>query len=771
MGRGAEADGGPLSQLRWLFAGSGALPGRPAPAWGPRRGGAAAPCKAALADSYRHSPLIAELIHGRLRLYNGIPGQPASFDRLHRLLESQAYRLAYWLVASDEINYRRFFDINHLAAIRMEHPAVFEATHRRIARLFADGRIDGLRIDHPDGLADPFGYFQDLQRLIARARGQTGDAGSPDGYLLVEKVLATGERLPADWPVAGTTGYEVAHLINGLFVHPDGALPLHRIYNRFVGQSVDFDELLYRCKTLIIRTNLAGELTVLANRASRIAQTNRRTRDFTYLGLREAITEIVACFPVYRTYLSAGRADDHDRRVLQWTIVKAKSRSHAKDILIFDFLSDLLNLRGLERHTARVRREIRQFVLRFQQYTAPVVAKGLEDTALYSYNLLVSLNDVGFDPRRFSVSCETFHQENRQRQQDWPHGMICTSTHDSKRSEDVRARIDVLSELPLEWRHHLFRWRRLNRGRKRLVDDLPAPSANDEYLLYQTLLGTWPLEQPDEPALAVYRERIAGYMLKAVREAKVHSSWINPNTDYEEATGHFVAALLSDPAHNPFLREFAAFQQRVAHFGLLNGLSQTLLKLTVPGVPDIYQGNEVWTFRLADPDNRCPVDHGANDSVLEALRRTSDASNDRRALLADLLSHVRDGRAKLYLTWRALQLRHAHPRVFAEGDYQGLLVTGAKAGHICAFSRGHRSQQVVVAAPRWFARLAADGKAPTDSDAWLDTWVRCPGGDGGITYHDVLSGEAVSMAQRDAGLWFCATDLFRYFPVALLSSH
>ncbi len=768
-----DGDRRALKRLQSVLGACRRLPRRTelAPAARRRRRQDAAACKAALAALCRHNPKIAELVRGQLQLCNGIPGKPGSFDRLHRLLESQAYRLSYWLVASDEINYRRFFDINDLAGIRMDHPEVFAATHGYIARMFANGQLDGLRIDHPDGLADPFGYFRDLQRLIARAAPARSDGKPTDGYVVVEKILAPGEHLPADWPVSGTTGYDVAQLINGLLIHPAAARPLQRIYGRFVGHSVSFEDVVYRSKKLVIRTILAGELTVLANRASRIAQTSRRTRDFTYLGLREAITEIVACFPVYRTYLTAVRSSDHDRRVLLWTIARAKKRSHAKDILIFDFLADLLNLRGLERHTARVRREILQFVLRFQQYTAPVVAKAVEDTAFYSYNLLVSLNDVGFDPRRFAVSCRTFHAENRQRLRDWPRGMVCTSTHDSKRSEDVRARLDVLSELPQEWREHLLVWRRLNRAKKRLVDDQLAPSPNDEYLLYQILLGTWPLQRPDENALSSYRDRIASYMLKAVREAKLHSSWINPNTDYEEATRQFVTTLLNDAAPNPFLDDFIGFQQRVARFGLLNALTQTLLKLTVPGIPDIYQGNEVWTFRLADPDNRCRVDHAARERALETLRRAPDGPGERRELLADLLLHIVDGRAKLYLTWRVLQLRQARPQLFADGDYQGLPVAGARAEHICAFARSHRAETVVVAAPRWFARLAAPGKGPLERETWIDTWVRCPRDAGGETYRDFLSGETLRVTRRDAHPWFSAADLFRHFPVALLYNH
>ncbi len=769
----AGADQQALRQLRSLIGACHALPRRTelAPASRRRRRQETDECKARLADLYRRCPAINDLIRARVRICNGTPGKPVSFDRLHRLLESQAYRLAYWLVASDEINYRRFFDINDLAGIRMDHPEVFTATHRYIARLFADGQIDGVRIDHPDGLADPVGYLRDLQRLIGRAAPGLASATSTGAYVVVEKILATHEHLPADWPVSGTTGYEVAQRINGLFIHPDAARPLGRLYRRFADRTEDFDELLHRSKKLILHTALAGELTVLANRASRIAQADRRTRDFTYLGVREALAELVAWFPVYRTYFSPHHAADIDHQIVQWTIARAKEHSRAKDILIFDFLGDLLTLRSLARHNARARREILRFVMRFQQYTAPVMAKGLEDTTFYSYNLLVSLNDVGFDPRCFAVSCESFHHENGQRATAWPHGMVCISTHDSKRSADVRALINVLSELPTEWRRRLARWRRLNRSRKRLLDGQPVPSPNDEYFLYQTLLGTWPLGQPDGEALSGYCDRIVRYMLKAVREAKLHSSWINPDTDYEKAIGDFVIRILADPAHNPFLLDFVSFHRRIAEFGLLNGLSQTLLKLTVPGVPDIYQGEEMWTFRLADPDNRSPVDHAAASSALGKLQRAVRTSGHLGSVLADLLASIGDGRAKLYVTWCALKLRHAHQRLFADGGYEGLAAEGVRAEHVCAFSRSHRSDRVVVAVPRWFARLAAaSGKPPVDPDAWIDTWVQCPAERGDDSYQNVLSGETVAAVQRNAKLWFSAADLFRSFPVALLSN-
>jgi malto-oligosyltrehalose synthase len=728
-----------------------------------------ATCKRRLAELCRTRPAIHSQIRKILERFNGTAGKPESFDLLHRLLESQAYRLAYWLVASDEINYRRFFDINELAGIRMENSEVFRATHRLVHQFAVTGTIIGLRIDHPDGLSDPCGYFRDLQNLIY----QTKDSSAPDAgascYLLVEKILARHERLPADWPVAGTTGYESAHLLNGLFVYPGSERRLDRLYRRYARSRVDFDELLYESKKLIIRSVLSSELTVLANLLSSIAQTDRHTRDFTNQGLRYALGEVVAHFPVYRTYITSRHISEEDRHYVHWAIAKAKKHTPAADIAVFDFIHDLLILARLDEHSPNIQRRIIQFALRFQQYTAPVMAKGMEDTAFYVYNRLVSLNDVGFDPRVFGISPNAFHHENRQRLADWPSAMVTTSTHDSKRGEDVRARINVLSELANEWRVHLGRWSRINLGRKRLVNDEPAPSRNDEYLLYQTLIGTWPEVSLHAAGPDAFRNRIEFYMLKAVKEAKANTSWINPDEEYEEAVLHFVRALLDDPGRNAFLADFLPFQKRIARFGMLNSLSQTLLKLAVPGVPDIYQGNELWAFNLVDPDNRRRVDYDHRQITLQGLIGASGNGNNLPALLQELLNRIEDGRAKLYLTWKALGLRRQHPRVFSNGQYLDLEPQGLKADHICAFARRLEDREILVAVTRWYARLAGDSdRLPLGRSVWGDTWVEGPEGAQARTYRNVLTGETVPTHQYMDGTRLKAADLFNCFPIALL---
>lgn len=730
-----------------------------------------AACKRRLAELCRNYPDIQAYLDETVKQFNGTVDQRKSFNPLHRLLEAQAYRLAYWQVASDEINYRRFFDISELAGIRTENSEVFAATHRFIRRLIENGEVNGLRIDHPDGLSDPFKYCCDLQNIISETLHDRGQQADGSYYLLVEKILARHERLPADWPVAGTTGYEVAHLLNGLFVYPDSERSFNGLYQRFTGQTHDFDELLYQRKKLITRSALASELTVLANLASGIVQTDRYTRDFTYHALRDALAEVAACFPVYRTYITPQRISEEDRRYVHWAIAQAKKRSTAADIQIFDFLQNFLTLNHPQRFSSRVRRQVTQFALRFQQYTAPVMAKGMEDTAFYAYNRLVSLNDVGFDPRVFGVSINAFHHENRQRLETWPQSMVTTSTHDSKRGEDVRARINVLSELPHEWRRHLARWSRVNRRKKHLVDDAHVPARNDEYLLYQTLLGTWPLEPIDAAGLDAFKNRIEAYMLKAIKEAKIHTSWINPNTEYENGMRDFVRAVLDTPERNAFLADFVPFQKRVVRYGLLTSLSQTLLKLTVPGVPDVYQGNELWSFNLVDPDNRRPVDYHHREAQLQALVTACQTGGDLTVLLQDLLSRIEDGRAKLYLTWRTLTLRRQQPRVFSEGDYLDLETRGPRAQHICAFIRRFDDSEVLVAAPRWFARLAGEtDHMPLGIETWDNTWIECPGDARGGNYRNILTDEPVQLREREDGTGFDAADLFRHFPVALLTN-
>jgi len=570
-----------------------------------------------------------------------------------------------------------------------------------------------------------------------------------------------------DWPVHGTTGYDYVNVVNGLFVNPDASVEMDRIYTRFLGHHMDFDEVLYQSKRLVIDVQLSSELTVLSNMLDDIAQRNRYTRDYSLNGCRNALIVLVACFPVYRTYIAEDRVSDDDRRYVDWAVAQAKKRSQAGDVSIYDFIRDLL-LNETSAADPMRRGRAARFAMKFQQYTAPVMAKAMEDTSFYVYHRLASLNEVGGDPRRFGTSVSAFHHANQERARNWPHSMIATSTHDTKRSEDVRARINVLSELSDEWRARVTRWARLARTRKLIVDGVPAPGRNDEYLFYQTLLGTWPLESVDERGFDEYRERIKRYMLKAVKEAKAHTSWINPNAAYEEAVCHFVASMLGNTRQNPFLADFVPFQQRVARFGMWNSLAQTLLKLTSPGVPDIYQGTEIWDLSLVDPDNRRPVDYRKRRDL---LRRVVGAAKRLGAseLARDLLETPADGRIKMFVTWRALTLRRAMPDVFLRGDYQPLGVTGSKAVHAVAFMRRFEEEAVVVVVPRCIATLLDEEyRVPVGPEVWTDTAVEMPGGIERL--YNAFTGEECTVEKTDTGGYLQAATVLNHFPVALLHS-
>ena len=723
-----------------------------------------------LAAMCRRSADIARYAEENVALFNGRVGEPESFHALHQLIQTQAYRLAYWRVASDEINYRRFFDVNDLAALSMENAQVFTATHHLVGELLSSGKIGGLRIDHPDGLYDPQQYFERLQTLVP----PSNNAGETTvtqrlPYVIVEKILAHYEHLPASWPVHGTTGYEFVNLLNGLFVDAEAEAKLDRLYTSFIHDHIDFGELLYHTKKLIMRVSMASELGVLANRLLRIAQAESRICDFTLNSLRDALSEVVACFPVYRTYITEAGPSTEDRRYIDWAVSVAKRRSQAADISIFDFVRDVLLTVAAEGKPEPYRRAVINFAMKFQQYTGPLMAKGLEDTSFYRYNRLISLNEVGGDPRRFATSVAEFHRANQDRLLAHPHTLLATSTHDTKRSEDVRMRIDVLSELHDVWRKHLSRWSRLNRGKKRIVNDEPAPSRNDEYLLYQTLIGAWPLAALDEAGLLAFAERIEAYMLKALREAKVHTSWINPNAEYEEAVKGFVQALLKPSPRNPFLADLVPLVQRLARFGLYNGLAEITLKFTVPGVPDIYQGNELWDFSLVDPDNRRAVDYALRRERLATIQTWYADDAQRVQQLRALMEHLADGDAKLFVTWRLLSLRRERRALFQRGSYLPLTAEGAHAAHLCAYARAQGDNTLLVCVPRLFARLMGEREhAPLGPAVWSDTRIEVPAPRSARGYVDVFSGERVRTQPQGDRQWIAAAELFSVLPVAVL---
>jgi len=742
-------------------------------------------------DKELHKQRLAELCNGNadldwyvqecLRDFNGADDYPADAGRLHALLEAQAYRLAHWRVAADEINYRRFFDINDLAALRMENPTAFEATHRLVFDLIAKGKVAGLRIDHPDGLYDPAEYFSWVQQRVASSElrpTERKSSGRSNGselplYLVVEKILAGDERLSADWPVHGTTGYDFAALADALLVDPAGEPPLDRCYRDFAGDVQPLSEEIYTAKRLVMRNLLSSELHVLASELSRIAESDPHTRDYTLEALRNALTEVIACFPVYRTYISPTDVSNRDRNQVRKAVSEARRRSRSADLSVFGFVQEVLLTDIAEGKPDYYKARVLRLAMKLQQYTGPVTAKGVEDTAFYRYHRLVSLNEVGGDPERFGISVEAFHHANARRQEAWPHAMLAGSTHDSKRSEDVRARLHVLSELPVEWREHVARWARLNRRLRRDTDEGTVPDANTEYLLYQTLLGAWPPEligvELAEDALDAFRERIVGYMQKAIREAKVHTSWTNENSEYEAALADFTESILDPKRNGAFFEDFLPFQRRVARLGLFNSLSQTLLRLTAPGVPDIYQGSELWSFNLVDPDNRRPVDFALRQSLLCSLREPTSSGDASAVLVRKLVADLPDGRAKLYLMLRALELRRANPDLFAQGDYHALTVEGTHAERLCAYARSHGGQTVVILAPRLLAPLVpADQKAsdPFADAGWSCTFIEVPA----ATLRDALSGTSYRAGLNQDRYVLSAAEVLRAFPVGLLTS-
>ncbi len=654
------------------------------------------------------APQVQQAIEKALARINGEPGDPRSFDALDELLNAQSYRLAFWRVAAEEINYRRFFDVNDLAAIRVEHPKVFDAVHRLLLELVHSCAITGLRIDHPDGLYLPREYFEKLQQRCAKALAIALPQDGRAVYMVAEKILTGAETLRKDWLVHGTTGYDFANQVMQLLVDSSAETAITNAFHRFIGHSLHFGHLVYAKKLQVMKLALANDVDVLGNMVDRLSEQNRWYRDFTLEALARAVRETIACFPVYRTYLAPGRpVSEEDRQVIERAVTAAKRRNPAIEESIFNFLRDVLVFRFPENLDAEARAAHTHFVLKFQQATGPIMAKGLEDTVFYIYNRLAALNEVGGEPQQLGLSIDAFHERNLDRQCNWPATLLATSTHDTKRSEDVRARMVAISEMPELWRRSLQRWRLANRRWKRTINDAEAPDGNEEYLLYQTLLGTWPVQPsglPEEAATAEYTERIQTYMAKALHEAKVNTSWIQPNEEWDAA--------MPSP-RNKFVPAFLPVVQEIARLGAINSLSQTLLKLTSPGVPDIYQGNEIWDYSLVDPDNRRPVDYRPRREMLEAL---SASDSD------ELMRNWPDGRIKMFLTQRVLQFRREHVDLFQRGEYLPLVASGTFTECCVSFARRLGDQWIVVIAPRLSSRIGF----PPIAERWKDTTLEFP---------------------------------------------
>lgn len=761
LGARAEAADDDLLELQSLISAFGHLPGP----------SETSPEKRAerIRDKEIHKRRLAALcarshramasVDESVRKINDSRSDSGSFDQLHELIKAQAFRLAYWRVAADDINYRRFFDVNDLAALRQENQEVFNQTHDFVLDLLRQGKIDGLRIDHPDGLYNPRQYFERLQCGSEAGSG----CSAKTHYLLAEKILSGQEQLPHDWLIYGTTGYEFSNLVNGLFVDSESERSLTQVYWSFVGESPDFAELVYESKKLVMDRSLNSELNVLANHLSRIALADRHTCDFTLKSLRDVLAEIVACFPVYRTYITEQQVSAVDEKYIVEAVECAREKASAADGSLYEFVREVLLTRQAEGHPEYYRKSVSHFAMRFQQYTSAVMAKGLEDTSFYRYHRLVSLNDVGGNPVEFGTSPERFHAALRERAEHWPDAMLATSTHDSKRSEDVRARINLLSEMPDAWREGVARWREVNRCHKP-ADQVPTP--NDEYLLYQTLVGAWPIRAAGEALPENFTERITEYMLKAVREAKQNTSWANPNQEYESALANFVQAVVGS---QEFREAFESFEKVIAHFGMLNSLAQTVIKLTAPGVPDIYQGNELWKFSLVDPDNRRAVNYGERVRILDELVRASENGDCRCGFARELVEHGQDGRSKAYVTWQALRLRKQHPDLFLRGDYIPLESKGTNRKHVVAFARKCGESQVVIIVPRLCARLLR-GKLhlPLGESVWRDTKVELPTA-AGMALRNVFTGERISTGAGERSELDLSSALAN-FPMAVLEA-
>ena len=736
-----------------------------------------------LARLVAESEVVREQMAIAVRRFNGEPGRPDSFDRLHDLLESQAYRLAYWRTAADEINYRRFFDVNTLAGLRVEDPDVFAATHQLLGQLIRERKVHGVRVDHPDGLFDPASYFRMLQELASAAWELPHGQSDAPLYVVAEKILSGHEHLQAAWNVHGTTGYNFLNLLNGIFVEPRQARRLGRVYEKLTGRDDPFEDVVYDGKRLIMQTAMASELNVLAHGLDEIGEGSRRSRDFTLETMRGAITEVVACFPVYRTYVDRHGWSPEDRKVVERAIARARRRNPAMERSLFDFFREVVLPRDIDAEphpherrggfppsSADDARERLQFAMKLQQYTGPVQAKGLEDTAFYRFNALISLNEVGGEPTRIGRTIEDFHAGNVRRLEKWPLEMLATSTHDTKLGEDVRARVNAISELPDEWGREVSKWMRLNKAARGIVDGEPAPDRNDEYRFYQTVVGAWPAASPSE-ASPEFIERLQGYMLKAAREAKLHTSWLTQNIEYETALTEFVGRVLQGAGGARFIPLLLPFQRRIAALGCVNGLAQLALKIGSPGVPDFYQGSELWDLNLVDPDNRRPVDYALRKRLLDAIDRVlASEGADRVSEVAALFERWQDGGIKLLLTAAGLRLRRANPDLFLRGAYLPLASDVTAPAEVAAFARMRGEDVLVVVAPRLVAPLQAAGHAwPLGSAAWKTSRILLPRELSDRTFRHALTGSEIRPVSTGAESWIFIGQVFETLPVGLLT--
>ncbi len=753
--------------------------------------------KRRLWNLYNESGAFRAFINENIQIFNGEKGKPKSFGLLDDLLNDQVYRLSHWRVATEEINYRRFFDINELAAIRTEDPVVFKETHRLIFKLIRKKKVTGLRVDHADGLYNPTEYLSRLQKgcfvqcclqaippsqdesVLEEKMGRLYDeelSKNPTSpirmplYIVGEKILTKSERMPEDWPIFGTTGYVFLNSVNGIFIDMENFKAFDDIYTRFIKSKVNYQDLVYEKKKLIMETSMPSEIISLGYYLNHLSEKSRYTRDFTLISLTTAIVQVIANFPVYRTYVARSGVNERDRHYIEHAVSRAKRKNPALSATIFEFLKNVLLLHYPEDIKEADEMEWLDFVMKFQQITGPIMAKGVEDTTFYVYNRFVSLNEVGGNPEKFGTPLDTFHGQNIERTKFWPYAMISTSTHDTKRSEDVRARLNVLSEIPNEWRHSLLRWSRINKKKKVVVDGQAVPDRNEEYLLYQTLMGVWPIHPMNESDYEIFRKRIKDYMLKEIREAKVNSSWVSPNTPYEDALAKFIDSMM-DPTHNPFIKDFEAFQKKVSYFGMLNSLSQTLLKITSPGVPDLYQGTEIWDFSLVDPDNRRPVHFDVPKKMLKALKeKMVICGPDLPGFVRNLVQKWGDGSIKLYAIYKSLNYRKENRRLFTDGAYIALMGDGDLKEHICAFARREDRKVLLVVVPRFLTHLVQTDEMPFGKKTWGDSGLVISPEISAVRFNNIFTGETLGLVERDGKALIPLDQIFANFPVAMLEA-
>ena len=701
--------------------------------------------KRILWELYSTNGRFRTFLDENIALFNGPTGETDRFNLLHSLLSEQLFRLSFWKVTTEETNYRRFFNINGLISLRVEDEDVFLKTHKLIFNLVAENTINGLRIDHIDGLYDPTAYLK-------RLRDKVGDV-----YLIVEKILDSRERLPEAWSVQGTTGYDFINCVNALYCDSANERELNRLYSAFIQFKPSYKDLFHDKKELVIDKDMSGDVDNLAQLLKSISANDRYGIDITLNGLRRAIVEVLACFPIYRTYLSGDYVRPEDCEYINEAVSMAKSR---RPDLVYelDFMQRFFCLQFDSSSVDEDKNDLLDWVMRFQQMSGPLMAKGFEDTTLYVYNRLLSLNEVGGDPSRFGISINEFHNFNKQRSESYPHSMNAGSTHDTKRGEDVRARINVLSEIPQEWEARIRSWNRMNRSQKRKVNGAAAPDKNDEYFLYQTLIGSFPFREDELPAYGI---RLKEHVIKAIREAKVHTGWLKPDSAYEDAFVFFVDKILfGNTEANLFLKSFLPFQVKIAHYGILNSLSQVFVKMVSPGIPDFYQGSELWDLSLVDPDNRRPVNFDERQRYLADIREREERNMP--DLIDTLWAQASNGAIKLFLIYRILRARHSHRELFEAGAYLPLQVRGTFKNHVVAFARKHENTWALAVATRFFTSLVKDGELPLGGEIWQDTHVVLPAG------CPTLWTDAVDSKEVDTEKAPTVGEILRSLPVALL---